>query len=362
MYNIIDVDTFKIFKASQHAQELYGPLIREAGSSNQHFLETASPLYPKMPITGSFVYAHPPNYRGLPALGWGVAQWRSFLRKIRAFGMDTVIFQAALWNELQECYYPSRVFASYKTWNVIEPFLEAAREEQITVFIGGYGSTTGWNDHLDPEKAAREERACIDCLTELLRYREAFEGFYFSPETAYTGSLNRTKIARLNRIYRVLFNHIKAADDAIRILISPATKYFQGKEREMEEHWLAVLDGVPLDILAPQDSIGTCGSRLCQAERMYQVWKELCLKQNINLWANIELFERKDLSLLNNSVTARPERVIAQINLASPYVEKLICWEAPYYLIGCEDAASAELAGTVFSSPEVASGSFNPNS
>jgi len=352
MYTITTVEDFSIYKASRHALELYTPLIHEAKASNEEFLKTTPTGNLSKPITGTFIYAHPPNYRGLPTLKWGVSQWRSLLQKFRSVGMDTVIFQAAVWNELGECYYPSRTFQSHRMWNVLEPMLEATTAEKIRVFIGGYGSTTGWMKHLSPETAAREERTCIACLTELLQDRDAFEGFYFPSETAYTGSLDRSKSAQLNRIYRTFFNHIKETDDRIRILMSPATKYFPGKDREMEDHWIEMLQGVPLDILAPQDSIGTCGSRLRHADGMYRIWKSLCSKLNIDLWANIEIFERNDLALNDNSITAKPERVIAQVNIASPYVDKLICWEAPHYLFGRSDSASNPLLQRVFASPE----------
>jgi len=348
MYDITNVGDFKIFKASKTAQELYGPLIREVRTSNEQFLETFDRPVSEKTISGTFVYAHPPNYLGSPTLTWTESRWRELMRDVKALGMDTVIFQAAVWNELQECYYPSKAFGAYKSWNVIEPFLSAAASERIKVYLGGYGSTVGWSANVDRETAALEERACVDCLTELLKYREVIEGFYFSSETAYTGSLNRSKIASLNRIYRHLFEHIKAADDTLEIMMSPATKFFPGKGDEMLKHWLATLDQVPIDILAPQDSIGTCGSRLSQAENMYERWQEICRQLDVRLWANVEIFERNDLAAQNNSITATPERVTAQINLASPYVEKLVCWEAPYYLIASGDVRAERLARRVF--------------
>ncbi len=343
MYDIVSIEGFRIFKASRRARELYEPLIAEAGRSNNAFLQERGPVGPGRRITGSFVYAHPPNYRGTPTLEWGREEWRGLLRQMRAMGMDTAIFQAAVWKELAECYYPSRAFAGYRGWNVIEPFLEAAREEGVAVFLGGYGSTTGWQEHLTTGEAAREEAACVACLDELLAYREAFEGFYFTSETAYTGAPNPEKAACLNQIYGSLFRHLKAADPSVRILMSPATKFFPGKETEMEEHWEAMLANVPLDILAPQDSIGTCGSRLAHAEEMYRVWKRICERRGIRLWANVELFERSDLGQVDNSIPASPLRVAAQIDAAAPYVEKLVCWEAPHYLFGSDAPEAARL-------------------
>jgi hypothetical protein len=118
-----------------------------------------------------------------------------------------------------------------------------------------------------------------------------------------------------------------------KILMSPATKYFPGKMPEMIDSWLAILDEVPLDIMAPQDSIGTCGNELVHQAETYKAWAEICNKKNITFWSNIEIFERKDsIDGENHSIPASPERVMAQINNAASCAEKLICSEAPYYM------------------------------
>ena len=115
--------------------------------------------------------------------------------------------------------------------------------------------------------------------------------------------------------------------------MSPATKYFPAKMPEMIDSWLAILDEVPLDIMAPQDSIGTCGNELVHQAETYKAWAEICNKKDITFWSNIEIFERKDsIDGASHSIPASPERVTAQINNAVPYAEKLICWEAPYYM------------------------------
>jgi hypothetical protein len=350
MYDIIDTGKFKIFCASRNAQNLYEPIIKEANVANKCFVKTMAGTSPIMPITGSFIYAHPPNYYGRPAVDWNVRQWEELFSQFNSMGMDTAIFQAAVWNELQECYYPSDYFKSFRHWNVIEPMLEAAGNKNISIFLGGYGSTVGLSHDVDKKIIEKEEISCINCLTEIMKYRKSFSGFYFSSETAFTGTYEKTKIHHLNRIYRRFFEYIKETDSSLTILMSPGTKYYPGKEQEMTDSWLDMLHKVPLDILAPQDSIGTCGNQLRYSEVMYDVWKNICEAKKITFWSNIEIFQREeDLSLLNHSITAEPERVIAQINMAAPVAEKLICWEAPYYLCDKSNPLAIKLADKVFS-------------
>ena len=351
MYDVTPLNDYKIFRPSQAARELCEPMIRDANHANERFLREAKPVPQAMSITGAFIYAHAPNYRGRPTLEWGVSEWRDLFRRFRELGLDTAIFQAALWNELQECYYPSQAFSTFKTWNVIEPMLEAAGEENISIFLGGYGSTTGLSEEENPETMARDEKANIDCLSEILNYRDSFDGFYFSSETAFTGEYNSKKIRRLNQIYRKFFEHVKSADSSLRIMMSPGTKYFEGKEQAMTDSWLETLDGVPVDILSPQDSIGTCGSRLKHADAMYRVWETVRNETGVTLWSNIEIFQRtEDLSVKDYNITADPERVMAQINMAASYAEKLVCWEAPYYLCDPDNPRAAALAQTICSS------------
>lgn len=352
MYDITYIDEHTIFKASEYAQQMCAPMIESANASNEVYLETVSEEEPKMPISGAFIYAHAPNYVGRPTLSWNKSEWKTLFRQFQWFGIDTAIFQAAIWNELKECYYPSKAFGLYKSWNVIEPMLEAANEEKISIFLGGYGSTNGLSEYVSNKAFKQELGAYMNCLNELLQYRDLFDGFYFSPESAYTGAYQSEKVERLNRIYREFFQYIKGKDDSLRIMMSPGTKYFAGKEQEMEAHWLEMLAGVPLDILAPQDSIGTCGNRLDRADQMYRIWQSISNELKVHFWSNIEIFQRSDITQLNNSITATPERVTAQINAAAPYAEKLICWEAPYYLCDNNNPNSAPLSELFLSMAE----------
>ncbi len=344
MYTISNVEDFRIFRASERAIELFGPKIIESEISNIEFLSANPQPDPRMHITGSFIYAHPPNYRGRPAHHWTKEQWREMFVEFRNYGIDTAILQASIWNELGECYYRSEYFTELKQFNVVEPMLQAAAEENVKVFLGGYGSVTGWSANLEQNTVDREKARQKACFKELLCYRDLFDGFYFAPETAYMGQRDPDKESFLNSIYRDFFEAIKEADSSLRILMSPATKYFPGKNEEMTEAWLKLLENVPLDIMAPQDSIGTCGTFLKNQAETYAVWDKICSQLGIEFWSNIEVFQRTGgLADEDHSVPAAPERVIAQINNAAPYAKKLICWEAPFYLLNGSDKADALL-------------------
>ena len=333
MFPIGEIDDFKIYLPRDEDIELGAKLVADAESSNHKYLSTVPASPPSIPITGSFIYAHPPDYRGNPMLNAGIAEWKRMFQEFVASGIDTVVFQAALWQELNECYYNSKVFTEYKTWDVIEPMLQAAKHYGLNVFLGGYGSIIGWREQLSATDLKLEIKRHLTCYQELLEFQDQFDGFYFPCETAYIGHRLLEKEKQLNHLHRTIFTELKNIAPDHLILISPGTKYFPDTQDEFKEAWSTMLDNVPLDIIAPQDSIGTCGNALATQSRTYQNWKDVTTKTGTRLWGNIELFQRTSFKKTDNFVTAAPNRVQAQLSNASPFVEKIICWEAMYFTI-----------------------------
>ena len=89
---------------------------------NRRFLQApgAADAVP-LPITGTFVYAHPPDYAGNPTLNWEKREWGEAFQRLKKRGMDTVVFQASVWNELEEVYYRSAAFRSASPWTALVP-------------------------------------------------------------------------------------------------------------------------------------------------------------------------------------------------------------------------------------------------
>lgn len=302
-------------------------------------------------ITGSFIYAHPPNYLGIDTLNFSKNDWLREMNRLKDFGIDTVIFQAALWSELQECYYPSKTFKGFKQWNVIEPMLDAANELGFTVFLGGYGSVSCWIDKLNSDIINSEIKLQLECFKELLKYKDLIDGFYFAPESTYPGHRDLSREKFLSDLYGGLFSQIRAAAPKLKIMMSPATFYYpDGRMLEMADAWNAMFEKNAPDILAPQDSIGCGVITLEHQKEAYEAWSSVCHKNNIKLWANIEIFDCFYDPENPNKMreVADSERVKAQINNASAYVEKMITWEALYYTSAHAGAAGVRLKQAIF--------------
>ena len=292
------------------------------------------PAQPNMRITGSFIYAHAPNYLSAVTLEWSQDKWLQELTRLKSFGMDTVIFQASAWNELHECYYPSQIFQDFRNHDVVTPMLQAANQLGLTVFLGGCGSVTCWKDKLTAGVVDSELARQAGCFRELRNlYRGLFQGFYFTPESAFSGTRNTELEQFLASLYGQLFQGIREEAPELRILMSPATFYYNAEAfAQMVESWCAMFQTAHPDILAPQDSIGCGCITLDHQDEAFRAWSEICRRCNIRLWSNVEVFEcqQADEKFRQRRATT-PERVRCQMANAEPYVEKLITWEALYY-------------------------------
>ena len=331
-WKIIEVEDFVIFKASDDIIDEANAQYARANAANQRFIDSHPAAQPTMPISGTFVCAQPPNYRGIPMVHATVEDWVKKFELFKTFGLDTVIYQAAVWNELETVYYPSKRFANYRLFDQVGNVLEAAKRTNIEVYLGGYGSVSGWCMGKDPAYVEMEKQnhfAVQDELFEL--YGSQFKGIYFAPETAYRGERDIYTEKTLNSIYRDFCDRLKGLHPDCEIVMSPATKYYEGKLDEMVDSWNAILDGVKLDVMAPQDSIGCCGTTLEYQETMFKVWRKICDNKNIRFWSNVELFEARDCSQIDTSICADTRRVAHQMSNAAKVAEKLISWEMLSY-------------------------------
>ena len=91
MYIIVKNESHKLFLPTVKARQYAEPMIAAGKEANLKYLAQHNPTAPKMPVTGSFVYPHPPNYRGVCTLHYGRKEWSSMLNDLKTLGMDTII-------------------------------------------------------------------------------------------------------------------------------------------------------------------------------------------------------------------------------------------------------------------------------
>lgn len=332
MFVVENIGEFNLFFPSEDIIPDSTKMLQRQKAENNVFLASCDETgKPPIKITGSYIHAHGPDYYGTPTINYTVADWEELFNDMALHGLDTAVFQASLWHELSECYYPSKCFkGEYRQWNVVEPMLEAANNCGIKIILGGYGSVIGWLNTQDDTAIEREIKRQTDCMAELLQYGKQFSGIYFSPETAFSGHRDAAKEKMLNKLYREHFSRLKEIAPEKSIAMSPAS-FFTDKDKEFFDFWMNMLDNVPLDILMPQDSIGTAACSLANQGTMWSFWRKVADEMNLTLWAHVEIFDRQSFGGKTPFDAASPQRVAAQLRNLAPYVEKCLCFEYPYF-------------------------------
>ena len=294
-------------------------------------------FHPEGLLKGTFIYAHPPDYRGRPTLAYAVADWRRLLRECAELGLDTVIWQASAWMELRECYYPSEVLSSYRQWDVVGPLLEAAREERFQVWLGTVGilrgdESLGVNDQ-EPDKALEAADRELACYRELLqRYGGGFHGYYLSSETYYHPQMPVHRFQHYRRLYERVTHGVKALTPHLPILASPGTAP-RDYQAEAAERLRECFSDARIDVVAPMDCIGQ-GNDLASLPAGLELWARTCRAIGAEFWVNCEAFRVTDYQgPVIQIEPADPRRFSRQLTAAAcAGARGLVTWEAPHFM------------------------------
>lgn len=301
-------------------------------------LDKAGNFKPSGKLSGSFICAHPPDYRGRPAMKFGVEDWRALFREFKELDMDTVIWQAASWMELQECYYRSRLLSDYKQWNVMDAMVKAANEEKMFLYLGTFGVLNGElslgvkaGDIGMAAAAADRELACYRELLDL--YRGAFQGYYLSSETYYGPWRAPLAYKHYGVFFERITNNVKETTPELKILASPASLQSAGHEQEAAGRLLECFGRARVDMFAPMDCIGQL-EELGNLEADLRVWKEVSRATGAEFWVNCESFAIPGRrGAVMQIEPAEPRRFLYQLTIAdSMGAKKLVTWEAMHFM------------------------------
>ncbi len=331
MVHFLEQPNFTLVIPGPEAVEWVRSMMEQGQKANCEYLTALAKPPTGGRITGSFIYSHPPDYVGRPTVDYGVAEWRQLLRELKELGIDTVVYQAAAWVEMRECYYPSKLYASYKTWNSLEPLVQAVAAEGMTFYLGGLGNLLAFDQNATAESLDADRDAQLACFRELMAYRGGFHGFYMSPETAFPGWRQPDREVLLNRYFTQVCQGVKELLPDLPILMSPGTFYVEGMDQGTHDFLHSLFKGCPVDIIAPQDSIGTFGNRLPYLQRSFEIWRQVCDELGVTLWVNAESFQRVHINTASDFVPADIGRLRAQLANAQRVGSKIISWEVPYF-------------------------------
>lgn len=329
---LVEVDGYTLINLDEAGQQYMNRRLAETLPLNQRYLAglTSAPTGGR--LTGTFIYAHPPDYVGQRTMDWGVPEWRALFQWLKEMEIDTVIYQAAAWTEVRECYYPSQVFAAYRTWNALDALMEAVAAEGLTLFLGGLGNLITFDDEVTAVALHTDRDQQLACYHELQAlYAGGFQGFYISPETAFSGRRQPEREQRLNAYYGDICRELKAMRPDLPILFSPATFYWPGRTQANYDFLFNIFQGCPFDILCPQDSVGVLGNPLPHLPASFAIWQQISQVLGVVLWVNAESFELSRTGTTQDFVAADFKRLAVQLAHARQVGQKIVSWELPYF-------------------------------
>lgn len=288
------------------------------------------------PITGTFVS---------PLLGdtginnWGLAEWEAEFRLMRSLGIDTIVVIRCEFE--QGGLHRSALDPRSTTWpedpDLLSMFFRLSDEHGMTLFLGGTISIT--NLHLGHwQKEVDENARFYERMLASFGGRPCFQGLYLTIE-ALPWHFNFFDIAD-----GVATEMRRLAPDK-KTLFSPTFFGLTGNmsssysPAQFEESYAPLFDRVAgkLDYCAWQDKFNVPCCRYGELEpgpleAYYLAAKRMLSRNGIELWANIESFQRpfdgRGAGRAGADFRQADYRtLLAKIQAAAPHAEKLITFE-----------------------------------
>jgi hypothetical protein len=303
------------------------------------------------PITGTFICPRPPDYEGIVATPWSTTEWIKEFQRLKEMGIDTAILQGAVAEDTQKHWYIYFPIADstmqeihtisdrlknppQKYPHVVPALLDAAEQTGIKIHLGLFNCVHGWfglsNAQLVQQIQA-EEIAIAKDLIRLYGQHPAVAGWYISPEIMYFLH-GRTLKLDMHSFLSGITHVLKAATPHLPIGISPGSTLPKGNPESVITFWKQTLQNSGVDLLYPQDAVGQVVNFPDKIHKLWEYWNRIARDTGLHLWANCESFERKSFNPPNPFEAADFPRLHWQLAAASPYVEKIVCWECMYFL------------------------------
>lgn len=260
----------------------------------------------------------------MPSLNWNKKQYQDDFDAMKEVDINTLVIMRSVFYD--KCLYPSKYFNTYKKSDedFIKFILEEADKRDMKVYIGLYISNLTWNDG-DYEFEIEQNKLFLEEVKERYSSYKSFIGFYIPHET---GSI----IYNIKETLEGLIPLCKQTFPSKMILLSP---FFRGQglypdslsPEETAKQWDIILENVgkDVDVIAYQD--GT--TLLTMYEQYFSNVSKVCKKYNIELWSNVETFER---DVRGQFPPISFEVLRTKIEMAKKYVDNMITFEFSHFL------------------------------
>jgi len=274
-----------------------------------------------LPITGTwFDFHHPNPYEGdfwnSTTDQFSAEDWHLKIAEMVEAGMDTLILMSVALHG--KTFYPSLVIR--ERWNLVcpdplEAVLHAADRLGVTVYLGlGFFSTPIFHGFGNEGDASRYRYEFAHELAEQYGHHRSFKGWYFPVEAAIDQYYPEPYLEYVN----TLANHCRRIGPQ-RVLIAP----FGTRTIRADGKFVAQLRSLEADYIAYQDEVGVSKTDVSELDEIWARLREAHDRAGKPLWADVEIFKFNGKVLF----PAAFERVQQQLEIASKYVDKILCYQ-----------------------------------
>lgn len=278
------------------------------------------------PITASFIEIEHPN-RAERVLthdtlcAFTDTDWRQLLRDMHTSGIDTAILLATALRG--DSYFP---FDGFKTPahlacpHPIETLLAEADRLGITMMlgVGFYGTSDSVTNSTDP--AIVQTALCaMDALFALYGHHRAFGGWYIADEWCIWDHFDERFIAYINTVT----DKARSLCPVHRVIVAPFGTHCLKADDILQEQ----LTRIKADVIAYQDEIGVKKMPMEELSARFAALRRVHDAANgPALWVDTEVFTFAGDVYRSALLPAPPERIKAQLEAVSPYVDKVLIY------------------------------------
>ena len=279
------------------------------------------------PITGTFFEFDHHNraegkYYNEAMWSFTEEQWRAKVRETAELGMDTLVLMAsALYFE---SYYKNAEFPYARHLaceNVLDVLLDEADKTGQKIFLsaGFYGDwVEPWVNTTDVEVINRSLRA-MNTISEQYGHHSCIAGWYMPDEWEIDGHFDERFIKYINTISA----ESRRLNPNNKTIIGP----YGTRICQPDDLYVKQLESLDLDIIAYQDEVGVQKTLVEQEAAYYEgLYKAHEKAGRAKIWADMEVFEFEGKVYQSALLPAPWERIKAQMEAISPFVEKIIIY------------------------------------
>lgn len=254
-------------------------------------------------------------------------QWAKELDAMRAAKMRMIILQ---WTQADG----KNLFDPPDPFPVI---LDLAHRRDMQFIFGLRHDGRWWREWGNADYLREEAKESVALAREVHRRygkHPAFAGFYI-PYELWDGSFTDVQVENLREMLRTISSTCRQIAPGKPVFLAPFFAGLLTPER-FDQLWFNLLLGRPVDVVALQDGVGARGWDEQIEERVtpyFAAMQRACRQRGVKLWCDLECFR------LTNANPSRPqfapataERVIRQLKVVSPYVERVVTFDFYHYM------------------------------